>query len=167
MLPVLIYQCHAPLALVWNVDSAAYCQLDGIMRGRHASNADALVPCISCVGMRHAFSSFRRLDKSNAREACLQCWYTSTMHLLHWHEACIQQFTIPLVELCKGGMPLVLVHRCHASLTLAWDKYLIPLLSPWWVSVGEPSSLDLYAHMHLQSRLFRFSILMYAFSRTC
>ena len=88
------------------------------------------------------------------------------MHLLHWHEACIQQFTIPLVELCKGGMPLVLVHRCHASLTLAWDKYLIPLLSPWWVNVGEPSSLDLYSHMHLQSRLFRFSILMYALCNT-
>ena len=63
MLPVLIYRCHAPLALVWNMHSAAYCQLDGIMRGRHASSADTLVPCISCIGMRHAFSSFRPLDR--------------------------------------------------------------------------------------------------------
>ena len=60
---MLIYRCHAPLALVWNVHSAAYCQLDGIMRGRHASSADTLVPCISCIGMRHAFSSFRPLDR--------------------------------------------------------------------------------------------------------
>ena len=138
MPPVLIHRCHASLALVWNMHSAAYCQFDGLIRGRHAYSADTLVPCISCIGMRHAFSNFR---PSNARELCLQCWYTSAKHLLHWHEACIQQFTIPLVEWCKGGMPLVLVHRCHASLTLAWDTYLMPLLTPWRVNVGEPSSL--------------------------
>ena len=34
----------------FSLHSAAYCQLDGIMRGRQASSADALVPCISCIG---------------------------------------------------------------------------------------------------------------------
>ena len=72
----------------FSLHSAAYyyCQLDGIMRGRHASSADALVPCISCIGMRHAFSSFRRLDivmqgrhasSADTPAPCISC-----MHLL-------------------------------------------------------------------------------------
>ena len=60
---VLIRRCYAPLALVWDMHSAAYCQLNGIMRGRHAFSADTLVPCVSCIGMRHALSSFRPLDR--------------------------------------------------------------------------------------------------------
>ena len=141
MLPVLIYRCHAPLALVWNVHSAAYCQLDGIMRGRHASSANTLVPCISCIGMRHAFSSFRPLDRvmqgrlapsADTPAPCISC-----IGMRHAFSSLLSPWWSNAREACL----LCLLHRCHASLTLAWDTYLIPLLSPWWVNVGEPSSL--------------------------
>ena len=104
----------------FSLHSAAYCQLDGIMRGRHASSADALVPCISCIGMRHAFSSFRRLDRvMQGRHAssaetpapCISCIgmrHAFSSSLSPWwsyaREAC-------LLCLCTGAMPLLHWHE--------------------------------------------------------
>ena len=52
MPPVLIHRRHASLALAWAMLSVANFTLGGVMQGRHASCAYALVPCLSCIGMR-------------------------------------------------------------------------------------------------------------------
>ena len=120
MPPVLMRRCHAHLALVWDMHSAAYCQLDGIMRGRHASSADTLVPCVSCIGMRHALSSFRPLDRvmqgrhassADTPAPCISCIgmrHAFSSLLSPWwsnaREAC-------LLCLCTGAMPLLHWHE--------------------------------------------------------
>ena len=58
---------HASLALAWDMHSVACHPLDGVMQGRHASGAGTPAPCISCVGMRPAFSSLPSHQWSNKR----------------------------------------------------------------------------------------------------
>ena len=51
---------------------------------------DALMPCTYFTDIRHTFNNFLSTQWINTREACLQCWYTGAMVLLHWHEIRIQ-----------------------------------------------------------------------------
>ena len=78
-----------PLALAWDMHSAAYHPLDGVMQGTNASSAGAPAPCLSCIGMRYTSNSlgpsdtiWRQRSGSTLAQA-MACCLTAPSHYLN------------------------------------------------------------------------------------